>query len=207
MNQSEPLTDDAKKLGWYCLRSQPKHEHIAAAHLRNMVGDVDVFCPRLRIKRRCRRGAVWFIEALFPCYLFARFNPDTSMQIVKSVPGIKTVLHFGLSTIAIRDEIIENLRADFDQKDLHEVPDMLQPGDEVTITSGPFHGLKASVLRFLPAADRVQLLLELLGRTTPVEVARDDVITEKSIVQLLAVKQAGHQGVSELRTGDSVAQG
>jgi len=39
---------------------------------------------------------------------------------------------------------------------------MLQPGDEVTITSGPFHGLKASVLRFLPAADRVQLLLELL---------------------------------------------
>ena len=33
---------------WYCLRSQPKHEHIAAAQLRRSMG-IEVFCPRVRI--------------------------------------------------------------------------------------------------------------------------------------------------------------
>lgn len=186
MNQPDPVTANANNEAWYCIRTNTKHEHIAAAHLRNMIVGIDVFCPRLRIKRRCKRGAVWFIEALFPCYLFARFNPDTSMQLVKTVPEVKTVLQFGLSATIVRDEIIEGLRADFDQNELHEVPDALLPGDEVTIATGPFHGFRASVLRFLPAADRVELLLEMLGRTTPVEVAVKDVVTEKSVAQLLS---------------------
>jgi len=44
------------------------------------------------------------------------------------------------------------------------------PGDEVQITEGPFRGLAAVVRRYLPAAQRVQVLLEFLGRSTPVEV-------------------------------------
>ncbi|MEI8341792.1 MAG: transcription termination/antitermination NusG family protein [Verrucomicrobiota bacterium] len=190
MYQYDLSAQNPKTTGWYCLRSHPKHEHIAAAHLRNMVGEIDVFCPRLKIKRRCNRGVVWFVEALFPGYLFARFNPDNSMQIVKSVPGVKTVLSFGLMTVIIKDEIIDQLRADFDHNEMHEVPDDLQPGDEVTITTGPLRGLHASVLRLLPVADRVQLLLEMLGRTTTVEVAREYVITQKSTAQLLSSQQS-----------------
>ena len=191
MKQTDAVAaaDNGGEARWYCLRSQPKHEHIAAAHLRRMVDSIDVFCPRLRIKRRCRRGAVWFVEAMFPSYLFARYDPVASLHLVRSAPGVKSVLQFGPSTVTIRDEIIECLRAEFDQKDMHEVPDAIQPGDEVTITSGPFNGLQASVLRFLPAVDRVQLLLEMLGRTTPVEVAREDVVTQKSTTQLLLSRQ------------------
>jgi len=190
MNPSDLQAPAANEQGWYCLRSQPKHEHIAAAHLRSMVRGIEVFCPRLKIKRRCRRGAIWFVEALFPGYLFARFDPETSMQIIKAVPGVKTVLSFGLFTASISNEIIKGLQTGFDRNELHEVPDDLQPGDEVTITTGPLRGLHASVLRLLPAADRVQLLLELLGRTTSVEVGREYVVTEKSVTQLLAGRQS-----------------
>src|SRR5256885_9917179 len=42
---------------WYCARTQPKHEHIAAANLRKRLG-LDVFHPRLRLERATRRGAV-----------------------------------------------------------------------------------------------------------------------------------------------------
>ncbi len=58
---------------WYCVRSQNKHEHIAAAHLR-MLDGVTVFCPRIRFKRTTRRGVVWVTEGMFPGYLFARFR-------------------------------------------------------------------------------------------------------------------------------------
>ena len=185
MNQLDTPSNNRKSQGWYCLRSHPKHEHIAAAHLRGLVGEIEVFCPRLRIKRRCRRGAVWFVEAMFPGYLFARFNPGVSMQRVKSSPGIKAVVSFGLITVTIRDEIIQELKADFNFQELHEVPDDIRPGDQVTITTGPFHGLRANVIRLLPARDRVQLLLDLLGRTMPVEVDREYLVTEKTVAQLL----------------------
>jgi len=50
---------------WFCLRAQPKSEHIAAAHLKRMEG-VKVFLPRVRFQRATRQGRVWVTEALFP---------------------------------------------------------------------------------------------------------------------------------------------
>ena len=40
---------------WFCLRAQPKHEHIAAGHLRELPG-IEVFLPRIRFRRQTRRG-------------------------------------------------------------------------------------------------------------------------------------------------------
>ena len=174
---------------WYCLRSQPKHEHIAALHLRRRIEGIDVFCPRLRIRKRTRRGAVWFVEALFPSYLFAWFNPAEAMQSVKSTPGISSIVSFGLWTPSISPEIINQLRADFDQNEVHEVHDDLKPGDNVTIASGPFQGFKAEVIRVLPGPQRVQVLMNMLGRTTPVEVSRNEIVAQKSVPRLLAKKE------------------
>ena len=47
---------------WYCVHSRPKHEHIAASHLRQLE-DVEVFGPRLRFLRSTRQGPVWVTEA------------------------------------------------------------------------------------------------------------------------------------------------
>ena len=189
MNPITPKAGVLKSENWYCLRSLPKQEHIAAANLRSILREIDVFCPRLRIKRRCSRGEVWFVEALFPGYLFAKFNPNLSMQTVKSVPGVKTVLSFGRITATIHDDIIAGLRADFDHNEIHEVSDDLRPGDEITLTSGPFQGIRANVIRLLPSSNRIQVLMELLGRTTPVEVPIQDVSTKKNTTQLLVESQ------------------
>ena len=43
---------------WFCLRTQPKHEHIAAAHLKDDPG-IEIYLPRIRFKRATRRGPVW----------------------------------------------------------------------------------------------------------------------------------------------------
>ena len=175
-----------QEAAWFVLKSQPKHEHIAALHLRRMIPHIEVFCPRLRIRKQTRRGAVWFVEALFPGYLFARFNPAESMQSVRSTPGVSSILNFGLLTPSVSDEIIEELRANFDQDETHQVHDDLKPGDEITIASGPFLGLKASVLRILPGPERVQVLMNLLGRVTPVEISRCVIVGERKMPPTLA---------------------
>jgi len=79
------------EVAWYCLKSRPKHEHIAAAHLRQME-DVKVFSPRLRFQRSTTRGVRWFEESMFPGYLFARFHFSERHREVQHAMGISHIL-------------------------------------------------------------------------------------------------------------------
>src|SRR5215831_3308480 len=67
---------------WFCLRTQPKHEGVAAAVLRRQF-NIPCFAPRLRFRKATRRGAVWFIEAMFPGYVFAEFIYKQQHRIVE----------------------------------------------------------------------------------------------------------------------------
>jgi hypothetical protein len=62
------------------------------------------------------------------------------------------------------------------------VSDPLAPGIEVVVSGGAFAGMQASVLRVMPARQRVQVLLEILGRPTEVEVDRFLLAPEKNTV-------------------------
>src|SRR6266702_8086274 len=95
---------------WFCVRTQPKHEHIAAGHLKKEP-DIQVFLPRIRFKRSTRRGPVWFTEALFPNYLFARFDLAACLRKLHHLQGVRGVVHFGEQWPTIPDDVIAELRA------------------------------------------------------------------------------------------------
>ena len=153
---------------WYCLRSQPKHEHIAAARLRQSQG-VEVFCPRVRIHRRTVRGLKWFVEAMFPNYLFARFDLTESQTMVRYSPGVSGIVHFGRHIAAVPAGAIEELSRFIGGDDIKTLSFDLAEGDEVTIVSGPLTGQEGVVTKLLPARERVRVLLEFLGNTREIE--------------------------------------
>jgi transcriptional antiterminator RfaH len=161
--------DPDKELHWYCVRSQPKHEHIAAAQLRQLE-NVEVFCPRLRFKRTTRRGLVWAIEALFPNYLFARFVMYDSKSAVMYGRGVSTILRFGGKHPVIADHVIQSLRELMANEEMRVVERELKTGDNVQIVSGPFQGQEGVVHRMVPGRERVRILLEVLGGTREAEV-------------------------------------
>ena len=163
---------------WFCLRSQRKHEHIAAARLREE--GFEAFSPRIRFKRPTRRGLSWVTEALFPTYLFARFDWHSSVRHVRHVSGIAGVVHFGDEWPAIPDLEIIRLQQYFGNSELHVIDQELAPGDEVQIASGAFEGLTAVIQRIMPSQERVKVLLEFVGRQTTVEIDRAVLISEKS---------------------------
>jgi transcriptional antiterminator RfaH len=165
-------------VNWYCVRTQPKHEHIAAAHLKQEA-DVEVYLPRIRFKRPTRQGPVWFTEALFPNYLFARFELELCVRKVQAARGVRGVVHFGHRWPAIPDAIIEHLRACVPSDQVHVINEDLKTGDAVRISGGAFHGLEAVVTRVMPGRQRVGVLLEFLGRQTMVEVGKEAVVLEK----------------------------
>lgn len=162
---------------WFCLKSQPKHEHIAAAHLRQNSA-VEVFLPRIRFKRATRQGTAWATEALFPGYLFARFDWQTSLRLVQHSRGVRGVVHFGERWPAIPEEIIRELQQTIGATGLRIIPEEFNPGDEVKITEGAMRGLRAVVLRGLPGRERIAVLMEFLGRQTMIELPRHFLIKE-----------------------------
>ena len=170
-HENTPVTE------WFCLRSQPKHEHIAAAHLRQLAG-VEVFLPRIRFKRATVRGAVWTTEALFPGYLFSRFAWPAELRSVQHTRGVSGIVRFGERWPTIAPEIIADLRAALGPEELRVLDAALVPGDVVRIADGSLRGLLAVVAQVRSGRDRVAVLMEFLGRQTMVELPSASLIRE-----------------------------
>ncbi|MGN6556004.1 MAG: transcriptional activator RfaH [Verrucomicrobiota bacterium] len=155
---------------WYCARTKPKHEHIAAANLHKHLG-LEVFNPRLRLERATRRGLVRSVEPLFPCYIFVRCL-NSHWNDIRYVTGVSSLVHFGQIIPVVPEIVIGELRQCFETEEPLLVEDRLTAGAEVTVVEGAFRGIQAIVLKTLPAKQRVQILLDILGRPTVVEVER-----------------------------------
>jgi transcriptional antiterminator RfaH len=156
---------------WYCARTHPKHEHLAARGLKQNLG-LEVFHPRLRIERATRRGPVHLIEPLFPCYLFVRCVLAQHLDGIRYTYGMSGVVHFGQRIPSVADSVIDELRQCFESEEPMRAEEPLYAGAEVMIAEGSFLGARGIVVRVLPARQRVQILLDFLGQATLAEVDR-----------------------------------
>jgi len=172
-------------LAWYCARTKPKHEHIAAANVRRQLG-LGVFHPRLRVERSTRRGMIRMVEPLFPGYIFVQCGCMERLNELHYTNGISSLVHFGDRIPIVADSVIAELQECFPAEEPMMVSERLAPADEVMIAEGAFAGMKAVVLRIMPARQRVQVLLDVLGRPTPVEVDRVSVVSERTTLADLA---------------------
>jgi transcriptional antiterminator RfaH len=166
---------------WYCARTKPKHEHIAAANLTRNLG-LEVFHPRLRLERATRRGVVRVVEPLFPCYLFVSCPIPDGLEGIRFTTGISSLVHFGQRIATVPLSVIEELKQCFESDDPMTVQDHLYAGAQVTVAEGPFLGFSGIVARVLPARQRVQVLLDFLGRTTLAELDRKSLTLENRCV-------------------------
>ena len=154
---------------WRCIRTQPKREHIAAGRL-NLLAGVEVFCPRIRFQRNTKRGKVWFEEALFPGYVFARFDMATLLRAVSGAYGVRGMVRFAGECAQVPDFVVDALRSEADGVILIKEP-ALKTGDEAVLVEGSFTGLRAVITQVLPGGERVKILMELMGTAVSAEVS------------------------------------
>ncbi|MBV8101597.1 MAG: hypothetical protein JOZ31_20840 [Verrucomicrobia bacterium] len=160
---------------WFCLRAQPKREHIAAKCLRQ-ISEVEAFCPRVRFRKLTTRGLVWFVECMFPGYLFARFNYAALHRRIRQEHGIIGFVQFGDRLALLPDALISEIRKRTDENEVVEIDQTLQPGAQVQITQGPFQGLEGSVTRLITAKERVQILIQWMGRSLHTETSAEHLL-------------------------------
>ena len=167
---------EATRPFWFCLKAAPKREHLAATAL-NRELQVQVVAPRIRYRKLTGRGPVWFVEAMFPGYLFAEFVYRELHRRVAHTHGVTGLVRFGDHVPTIEPITLDTLKTvgneviTFDRQ--------LEVGETVKIAEGPLQGFEAVVTRLLPAAKRVQILLEFLGRDIEVAVHEPQIISPK----------------------------
>ena len=160
---------------WFCLKAQPKREHLAAAGLRHQLS-VPCLAPRLRYRKMTTRGAIWFVEAMFPGYIFAEFVYSELHRAVKHSPGVRSIVHFGDYVPTLESLVVERIRSASGDDEVVTIDPEVQVGQSVRISEGPFVGLEAVVTRLMPAKERVRVLLDFLGRPIETEVSLRNVL-------------------------------
>ena len=160
------LGEDPK---WFCLRAEPKREHLAATALRRRFG-IECVSPRLRFRKLTRRGPVWFVEAMFPGYVFAKFAYYSLHRAVASSHGVRGILRFGNRLATVPENTVKALQAKSGANEIVTVDSSLKIGQPVQFIEGPFEGLEVVITQLLPARERIRVLLEFLGRSMEMEV-------------------------------------
>jgi transcriptional antiterminator RfaH len=160
---------------WFCLKAEPKREHLAATGLRRRF-EIECLSPRLRFRKLTQRGPVWFVEAMFPGYLFAKFVYSTQHRAVESSHGVRGIVRFGERLATLPEETVMALQSKAGAEEVVTIDSSLKIGQPVHIIEGPFQGLEVVVTQVLPAKERVRVLLDFLGRSLETEVPAGKVL-------------------------------
>ena len=132
--------------------------------------------PRLRFRKLTRRGPVWFVEAMFPGYLFAKFVYSTQHRAVESSHGIRGIVRFGDRLATLPDGTVMALQSQAGADEVVTVDSSLKIGQAVQMIEGPFRGLEVVITQVLPAKERIRVLLDFLGRSLEMEVPAQKVL-------------------------------
>lgn len=164
------MTETRGQPVWVVVRTKPKQERTVIETLAGR--GIEAYCPRMLEPPRHRyapRGPV----PLFPSYVFARCVLPDRYLAVHYCTGAVGVVRFGEEVAVLDDAIVAALRQREGERGYVVVQDIRRRparGDAVRIVEGPLAGLSGVVERYMPARDRVRLLLSVVRGVRQVEV-------------------------------------
>ncbi len=151
---------------WYALRVKPRQEKTTAFLLEQR--GYESFLPSYRATRRWSDRIKQLELALFPGYLFCRFDRDHRSPIL-ATPGVDHIVGVGRTPAAVADPEIAALQAIVASGVFAQPWPYLRVGETVRIGLGPLAGLEG-LLAELKGAHRVVVSVSLLQRSVAVEV-------------------------------------
>lgn len=145
---------------WYAIYTKPQKEEFVRFLLER--ANIDCFLPKLRTWRFVNSHREPVIKALFPCYIFSRFEYPEEYDLVRWTRGVKRIVGTKEGPIAVPDHVVDFISKNSEEGVVEIKPKKLVKGDLVRILHGPFKGLIAVFERELKDKDRALILLDAL---------------------------------------------
>lgn len=148
---------------WYILRLRPGGLDRAVANLARQ--GVRTYCPERERTQRRNGRLVTRPRPLFPGYLFISPAAATpAWRSINATYGVASVVCLEPGRPArVPEGLVPALMAFCDQPAGGRADAAFAPGDEVRIVLGPFAEMTARI-EALPEADRIHVLLDMMGR-------------------------------------------
>jgi transcriptional antiterminator RfaH len=153
---------------WYTLHTKPYAEYYVTAVLQQR--GIETYLPEIESPKAPGERKK---RPFFPCYLFIKVDFEAvGMSCVQWTLGLRRIVAFDDRPVPLPDEVIELIRCR-----LGEIQaaggwpaHSFKPGDTVCITDGPFRDMLAIFDGPTTPARRVQVLLEILGRVSRMQI-------------------------------------
>lgn len=110
---------------------------------------------------------------LFPRYLFIHANlHELGVSAISAIHGVQHIVKVGDQLQPVPEEVMQKLRQQVEELNRLGIPPAysLRPGDVVRVKNGPLQGLDVIFAGQTSTMQRVQILLEFLGRINKVDV-------------------------------------
>lgn len=158
------MTDHDHCMTWFLAQLKPNCADIAKKNLERQ--GFRTFLP-LEEETRQRNGKfVTGTRPLFPGYIFVALDVDQGLwRHVNSTYGVTRLVSFGKTPKPVPRGLVSQLMQRCDISGQVLPPDLPKPGDQVTVTKGPFADFVARVEQIDPD-QRIWVLMEMMGRQT-----------------------------------------
>jgi transcriptional antiterminator RfaH len=162
-------------MNWYAIYTKPKSEDVVSHKLKQT--GIDVYNPKLRVKKYLRTRYCEVIEQLFPCYLFANFEPDKYLWMINNTRGVKKVVGSKNMPWPVAEDVINFIRCHEEDGFVIKKCEDISEGDPVRISEGPLSGFTGIFKQVIKGTDRVILLLNAIEYQARVIVERSSLVT------------------------------
>jgi len=114
-------------------------------------------------------------QRVFPGYMFFRVPEGFAhWEVIRWAPGVRRVLHVDGAPGVIADAVIAHIRRRLADSSFRPGIPRFKRGEIVVIERGPLTAVDAIFDRELDSASRVQILVNMMGRSLPVRIDLDD---------------------------------
>lgn len=135
--------DQGPALNWYAAYTLPRHEKVVAEHLTQL--GISSYLPLWTEVRRWNQRRVPVQLPLFPGYVFVRMRLNDKGRVLAR-PGVVRFVGFGTTLSVLPDDEMDHLKLALSNSNPKPYPHFTA-GKRVKIRSGPFEGLRGSIIK------------------------------------------------------------
>jgi len=160
---------------WYVVYTHAQGEAKALRHLRRQ--GFHAYLPQYLKRRRHARRTDWVNAPLFPRYLFVNLDVEQARwRAINSTLGVISLVGEGAWPRPMPDGMVEEIQAREDEAGLIKLNpmDRFRKGDPVQVLEGALSD-QVGLFDSMDDADRVVVLMELLGREVRVRLPAETV--------------------------------
>ena len=170
--------DSSMEKKWYVVHTYSGYEQKVKEALEERIRTsgmeehfAEIIVPSEIIMERVKGQAKKSQRTIFPGYIIVQMDmTEDTWYLVRNTPKVTGFVGYGMKPTPLPDEEIKDIVSAIQEGKGKIKPKIrFDKGDNVKVIEGPFSNFTGSVEEIKPEKGKVKVLLNIFGRTTPVE--------------------------------------